>query len=216
MAKNELMGVAPQNLATDAQGVSLTPPQLAFFEALLDMMKHLGERGYQKKGKLGEDNFGKMYILPAKGYAQKEKVQNLYNLGSEIGLSEKEVDYIQEWVLNKGIHWLTAEKAGLGEGMEARLAFRNPVVRTMINYASERGMCVGTVASKDEVADYYTQRMRSFSLPQVLRDRAAEGLSKLMGYYPKEGAGGGQTVNVQINCVNPYGTPVDAEVTDEN
>ena len=203
MAKRELMGVAPQELATDAAGVSLTPPQSAFLDSLLDFKMNESKEGYARYERR---------IKP--GVTESLPLALLYQRGKEIGLTPREVDYIREWVLNKGIHWLSAEKVGLGEGMEARLIFRNPVVRTIINGASQRGMCVGTVASKDEVADYYTQRMRSFSLPQVLRDRAAEGLSKLMGYYPKEGSGGGQTVNVQINCVNPYGKETEVEVED--
>lgn len=212
MTKNELMGVAPKNLADDAQGVSLTHPQAAFLDVLLDVLARNGRPGYTA------DASGDFTCYDEKNrcmYGRKgKKVRVLYEAGDAIGLNEEEVNFIREWVLNKGIYWLTAEKAGLGEGLEARLAFRNPVVRLIINAAAERGVCVGTVASKDEVADYYTQRMRSESLPQVLRDRAAEGLSKLLGYYPKDGSGGGQTVNVQINCVNPYGNPVDSEVVD--
>lgn len=212
MPKNELMGVAPQNLPDNAPGVSLTPPQLTFFEALYDIMANLGKQGYPTSGNVHCGAWEEKRAKPAISLEAKIKVNNLHMLGEAAGLNEREVDYISEWIVNKGLHWLSAEKVGLGEGLEARLVFRNPVVRTIINYAAEKGMCVGTVASKDEVADYYTQRMRSFSLPQVFRDRAAEGLSKLMGYYPKEGSGGGQTVNVQINCVNPYGKEVDAEV----
>ena len=213
MPKNELMGVAPQNLPDNAPGVSLTPPQLTFFEALFDLMLNIGKPGYPSKGNKHCGTYEEEGEVPASTSTRAHaKVQELYALGEAASLSQREVDYIREWVINRGLHWLSAEKSGLGEGMEARLVFRNPVVRTIINYAAEKGMCVGTVASKDEVADYYTQRMRSFSLPQVFRDRAAEGLSKLMGYYPKDGSGGGQTVNVQINCVNPYGKEVDAEV----
>ena len=217
MPKNDLIGVPPQELATDAQGVSLTPPQATFLDSLYDLMLNLGKPGYPTKGNKHCGTWEEEGEVPASTSTKAHaRVQELYALGEAASLSEREVDYIREWVINRGLHWLSIEKIGLGEGLEARLVFRNPVVRTIINAASERGMCVGTVASKDEVADYYTQGMRNFSLPKVMRDRSAEGLAKLMGYYPKEGSGGGQTVNVQINCVNPYGTPVDAEVTDEN
>lgn len=212
MPKNELMGVAPQNLPDNAPGVSLTPPQVTFLDALYDLMLNIGKPGYPTSGNVHCGSWEEKAAPAVKGSSAFNKLNELIALGEAAGLRKQEVEYIQEWVVNKGLHWLSAENVGLGEGMEARLAFRNPVVRAVINAASERGLCVGTVASKDEVADYYTQRMRSFSLPQVLRDRAAEGLSKLMGYYPKDGSGGGQTVNVQINCVNPYGKEVEAEV----
>ena len=185
MSKNALVGVAPQKLATDAAGVSLTRSQSTFLRVLLHLFKHR------------ED--------------EKEKdLQNaLLRAGERIGLSRAETLYIKEWVVCRGLHWMTVEKIGLKQGeLEQRKAFRNPLVRRLINVMSERGVCVGTVASKEELADFYTQRIRSEWMPEVLRESAAVNLAKLMGYNPDDGNGGGGTVNVQINCVNPYGEVV--------
>lgn len=133
----------------------------------------------------------------------------LIRAGARIGLSRDDVLYIKEWVVCRGLHWMTVEKLGLKQrDLEQRKAFRNPLVRKLINVMAEQGVCLGTVASKEELADFYTQRMRCEWMPEVLRESAAVNLAKMMGYNPDNGGGGGGTVNVQINCVNPYGEVV--------
>jgi len=214
MPKNDLMGVAPQDLANNAAGVSLTPLESTFLDALLDLFLHTGDPGYPEHGDRHAPGSEEVieYTKPAKGAPK--MLLALFRKGEACGLDAMEVNYLREWVLSRGVHWLSAEKVGLGEDMKARLVFRNPVVRKIINAASEKGMCLGTCASREEIADYYTQRMRSTLLPEVVKDNAADKLARLMGYYPKETGGGGGSVNVQINCVNPYGPKMEV-VKDE-
>ena len=90
---------------------------------------------------------------------------------------------------------------------------RNPVIRRVINAAASLGLCNGTTASKEEIADFYTRRMRCEVLPDAVRNDAADKLAKLMGYNPKSEGGQG-SVTVQINCVDPYALPPKAEVVD--
>ena len=236
MANYELQGVAPQNSAPDTPGVSLT----LFERSFLDQMLHafltvwtVKRKDYRTTNEESEDDSPrarkKRERAEAKRMAEEvdegsltklvpecRTMRTLYKMGNRIGLSREEVNYIREWIILRGVHWLSCEGVGLGEDMKARLMFRNPLVRKIINAASERGMCVGTTASREEVLDYYTQRMRSTILPEVFKDNAADKLAKMLGYYPKEGSNGGGTVNVQINCVNPYGDTTSAEVLDEN
>ena len=108
---------------------------------------------------------------------------------------------------------MACEKARVKGDLEQAVAFRNPVVRKYINLMADMGYCLGTTASKEELADFYTQRMRAEYLPGALRESAAVNLAKLQGYN-SDTSGGGGTVNVQINCVNPYGSPVSGEVVE--
>ena len=226
MANYELKGVAPQNSAPDTPGVSLSSLEQAFLDDMLHAFLYVWQF---KKKEYHTQNECPYEVIEKGSRISKEKVvakkmadevdsanekklvpeggtmRALYKMGNRIGLSREEVNYIREWIILRGVHWLSCEGVGLGEDMKARLMFRNPLVRKIINAASERGMCVGTTASREEVLDYYTQRMRSTILPEVFKDNAADKLAKMLGYYPKEGSGGAGTVNVQINCVNPYG-----------
>ena len=129
--------------------------------------------------------------------------QQLNQLGRGAQLREEDVAYLKEWILCHGVHWLTCEQADLDSRQGARV-FRNPIVRKIINAAAEQGFCVGTSALKDELEDFYSQRIRNPYLPEMIRDNAADKLAKLKGYYPdaKDKSGG---TNVQINFVNPYG-----------
>lgn len=186
---NEIVGVAPQNVETSAQGVSLSRKEKRFLHALVKYTER------ENDDKLSEMN------------------EKLYRFGERVGLREVDVRYLKEWVVCKGEHWMACEKAGIKYNLDMRKAYRNPVVRKFINLAASRGICFGTVASREELADFYTQRMRSDFLPEQFRAGAAESLARLMGYNPDDGKGGGGTVNVQINCVNPYGAvPEDAGV----
>ena len=123
-------------------------------------------------------------------------------VGAKCGLRESDVAYIMEWVLNQGCHWLCCQEAGLSQ-MDGAQAFRNPKVRKIINEAAKQGLCNGTSALKDELEDYFSQRLRNPFMPEAVRDNAAVQLAKLKGYYPKEEGGKGSAM-VQINLVNPY------------
>jgi hypothetical protein len=151
-----------------------------------------------------------------KPYEKKERRddEELRRLGEKAGLREIDVNYIKGWVVYQGVHWNACACTGVDEDMEGTRVFRNPVVRKILNAASELGLCNGTTATKEEVADFYTQRMRSPILPDAVRDNAADKLARLLGYYPKENGGGQGVVNVQINCLNPYAKPVEAEVVE--
>ena len=231
--ENELTGVAPQKLATNARGVSLTQPERTFLDALASYTPHyeaklalVREREEQKETSFApalDDPFNAIvpsdYIPGACTPAREPKAHvftdkarlELAELGAKVGLRDVDVDYIVGWVVYQGLHWSAC--SGLrSDEIEGNRIFRNPVVRKLLNAAAELGLCNGTTASKEEVADYLTQRMRSPVLPDAVRDNAADKLSRLMGYYPKESGGGQGSVNVQINCVNPYGSPVKAEV----
>lgn len=148
---------------------------------------------------------------------EQKKLRDLFELGQEAGLRTIDVRYIREWVVEKGVHWLACKGARLeDDDPEGLVVFRNPVVRRILTAASALGLCNAPTATKEELADWYTQRIRSPLLKEELRDAAADKLAKLMGYYPDGGKGGGST-NVQINFVNPYAQPpvVDAEVVEE-
>jgi len=177
---NDLVGVAPQELATEPAGVSLTRQERRFLRILY------------------------MYTTRTNDNRLKEFDEKLVRFGDRIGLRPVDVAYIKEWVVCKGEHWMACEKAGIPYELDMRKAYRNPQVRRMINAAAEKGLCFSTVASRDELADFYTQRIRSEALPEAFRDNAAASLARLMGYNPDEGKSGGN-VNVMINCVNPYG-----------
>lgn len=132
-----------------------------------------------------------------------DDVKHLTEIGQSCGLRPDDVAYIMEWVIHQGIHWLSCAEAGLDEVQGAKI-FRNPVVRKIINKAAELGYCQATSALKEELEDYYSQRLRNPFMPEVLRDNAARELAKMKGYYPKETASGGGNTLVQINMVNPY------------
>ena len=203
-------GGHPQNAALTAAGVSLAHPELLFLTALaklvnpeLPALSELPELPAPQE----YDPFG----LPAE---KTDPKPDLYHLGEEAGLRPIDVAYIKEWVVDQGIHWLTCENVGLEDDMEGRRVFRNPIVRRVINAAQALGLCNGTTASKEELADWYTQRIRSPHLPEQVKDNAADKLAKLLGYYPDAASKGGGSTNVQINFVNPYSQPVEAEVVD--
>ena len=245
MARGEIQGVAPQNAALPAPGVSLKQPERVFLDALTDLLAHVGEPGYPKSASgaspepekplfsvtfptLTADDPFELIVPDSYLEAQKKakrrshpseprtppKLSDLYRLGEECGLREIDVRYIREWVVDHGIHWLTCSNAEIDDDMEGKRVFRNPVVRRILNAAADSGVCVGTTATKEELADFYTQRIRCPHLADSVRDNAADKLAKLLGYYPDSAAKGGGTANVQINLVNPYATPpvVDAEV----
>jgi hypothetical protein len=150
-----------------------------------------------------ESSFIEAVFRVVKGVAENQK--EMYSLGKACELRPLDVRYIREWVICHGVHWMACEKAGVEDNAEGRKVFRNPVVRRVINALSEMGVCQATVATKEEVADYFTQRMRSPYLPEPVKDNAAHRLAQLMGYYPENGGKGSVEANVQINFVNPYG-----------
>ena len=129
--------------------------------------------------------------------------QELNRRGAAIGLRVEDIRYIREWVVCRGVHWLSCAGADVPPELGARV-FRNPVVRRLINAAAQQGLCVATSALKDELEDFFTQRMRSTYLPEAVRDNAADKLAKLKGYYPdaKGSTGGGAAV--QIVIADPY------------
>jgi hypothetical protein len=132
--------------------------------------------------------------------------EDLYNTGTTASLDKSDVDFIREWVISRGAYWLTCENLSITR-VEGTRAFRNPAVRRIINAAAEQGFCVGTCALKDEVEDYFSQRMRSPFLPEAIRDNAADKVAKLRGYYP-EGSKQPGGVNVQIVVADPYAATV--------
>lgn len=124
--------------------------------------------------------------------------------GAAAGLRGEDIDYIREWVVCRGVHWLSCERAAVEAEIGTRV-FRNPAVRRIINAAAAQGRCVATSALKEELEDYFTQRMRAAHLPDGVRDNAAAQLAKLKGFYPdaKSAAAGGAAVQIVIN--DPYG-----------
>jgi hypothetical protein len=223
---NELMGVAPQNLARDAAGVSLTQPERNFLDALLSLASASlasptspgeSDETDAPDDMPVEDPFKVVvptdYIPKArakKPYMKKERpvpgIAELVRLGRKVHLSEDDVGYVLRWVVEKDEEALTFDKNG-------KRMLRNPAVRKFINAAAAAGLCSGTTASKEEIADFYTRRMRCEVLPDAIRNDAADKLAKLMGYNPKSEGGQG-SVTVQINCVDPYAVPPKAEVVD--
>ena len=177
MGNIENSGGHPQKSAMSAPGVSLTRPESAFLDLLIDP-----------------------FADPDSG--DKE----LLRLGRGALLREEDVAFIREWVLCQGVHWLTCDEAGIDPLLGARV-FRNPAVRRIINAAAERGFCVGTSALKEELEDFFTQRMRNPYLPEAVKDNAADKLAKLKGFYPDSSGKGGGQANIQINFVNPYAQP---------
>ena len=216
MSKYDLTGVAPQNAETDRRGVSLTHSESRFLEALVDLYDKTGEPGYPDFGDRHAPGSENIDISKREPKSAPPALVRVFDLGKEIGLGGLEVNYLREWILAKGVHWLSAERVGLGEDLQARRVFRNPVVRRIINAAAETGVCMGTVATKEELADWFTQRMRSEMLPESIKDNAADKLARLMGWYPKDSGGGSGNVNVQINCVNPYGKEVEVKSDESN
>lgn len=132
--------------------------------------------------------------------------KELIRLGRTALLREEDVLFLKEWILCQGVHWLSCVEAGLTQ-IEGAKVFRNPVVRRIINAAAEQGYCVGTSAMKEEIEDYFSQRIRNPFLPEAVRDNAADKLAKLKGFYPDSSNKGGGQANVQINFVNPYAKP---------
>ena len=174
MEKSEIQGVAPQKSSTTAPGVSLTHPERAFLARLTDPFAD-------------SDN----------------DEADLLRLGQAALLRAEDILFIREWVLCQGVHWLSCVEAGLSQ-LEGARVFRNPVVRRIINAAAEQGYCVGTSAMKEELEDYFSQRIRNPFLPEAIRDNAADKLAKLKGFYPDGAGKGGGQANVQINFINPY------------
>lgn len=234
-------GATPQNAALTAAGVSLKQLERNFLDALCDLCDNLGKPGYPDTLAVSPDTpppdlgpqpfrvvepteadpFG-IVVMPVQTAVtvrpkrEPKKLRDLSELGREAGLRDRDVRYIREWVVDKGVHWLACDDLGIQERSEGYAVFRNPVVRRILTAASVLGLCNGPTASKEELADWYTQQMRSPGLDLSDRISAADKLAKLMGYYPDGGKGGGST-NVQINFVNPYAQPpvVDAEVVEE-
>lgn len=218
---NELMGVAPQNLARDAAGVSLAQPERNFLDALVSLasasLASPDDPDDPSAELPADDIFAVVvptdYIPKArakKPYQKKERPdrERLLRLGRRAGLDEKDVDYVRFWVVERDL-----EETSATTDKEAKRMFRNPVIRRIINAAAALGLCNGTAATKEEIADFYTRRMRCEVLPEAIRTDAADKLAKLMGYNPK-GEGGQGSVTVQINCVDPYAVPPKAEVVD--
>lgn len=223
---NELMGVAPQNLARDAAGVSLAQPERNFLEALVSLASASlaspddsddPDETDAPDDMPVEDPFKVVvptdYIPKARAKKPYEKKRSpgreeLIRLGRRARLNEQEVEYVRYWVVDREMFFLLH-----GKDREGRIVLRNPAVRRIINEAARLGYCTGTTASKEEIADFYTQRMRCEVLPDAVRNDAADKLAKLMGYHPKSEGGQG-SVTVQINCVDPYALPPKAEVVD--
>lgn len=236
MAETAISGATPKNPALHAAGVSLSRTEQTFLDALIDLIAHTGRRGYPRTGDPHtgteptsrpepdpDDPFGIVvpeYLLPKpkapRVRPDPPKLTDLFSLGEACGLRNVDVTYLREWIVNQGVHWLTCENSGIDDDLEGKRVFRNPVVRRIINAAAELGICNGTTASKEEIADWYTQRIRNPHLDDDTRANAADKLAKLMGYYPDGGKGGG-SANIQINFVNPYAQPpvVDAEVVED-
>ena len=131
---------------------------------------------------------------------------DLYLPGRACRLRQRDVDYILEWVNNHGAHLLACSDAKLTPTQGADV-FRNPTVRRIINAAAERGYCLPTSALKEEIEDFLSQQMRNPTIPDSLRESAAEKLAKLKGFYPDNSGKGGGQANVQINFINPYAKP---------
>jgi len=219
--KNELMGVAPQKLASDAAGVSLAQPERNFLDALVALASaSVSDPSDDTPDTLSPDDADIFAVVvptdyipnarAKKPYQKKERPdrERLLRLGRKAGLDEKDVDYVRFWVVERDL-----EETSATTDKEAKRMFRNPVIRRVINAAAALGLCNGTTASKEEIADFYTRRMRCEVLPEAIRTDAADKLAKLMGYNPK-GEGGQGSVTVQINCIDPYATPPKAEVVD--
>lgn len=138
----------------------------------------------------------------------------LFDLGRTAGLRPLDVNYLREWIVHQGIHWLACSDSGIDDDVEGKRVFRNPVVRRIINAAAAKGLCQGTTATREEILDFFTQRMRADHLNSSDRIGAADKLAKLLGCYPDTAAKGGGSANIQINFINPYANQkvVDAEV----
>jgi len=225
---NELMGVAPQKLASAAAGVSLAQTERNFLDALVSLAASSLSDPSDPDDPADDDPSTELpaddifavvvptdYIPNArakKPYEKKPRANptrdELVRLGRKAGLEEGDVDYIRYWVVERDM-----DEIKVTVDREAKRMFRNPVIRRIINAAASLGLCNGTTATKDEIADFYTRRMRCEVLPEAVRTDAADKLAKLMGYNPK-GEGGQGSVTVQINCIDPYATPPKAEVVD--
>lgn len=121
--------------------------------------------------------------------------ESFASAGHAAGLTDEQIGYVEEWVANHGVHWLTCESAGYDPKVGARV-FRNPLVSKIINAAADRGMCVGTIPSKEEVAGFLGQQLRNPFLPVATQQKAAETLAKMMGYFPA--GSDGPRVGVQV------------------
>lgn len=138
-------------------------------------------------------------LLSPIGYTDEE----LNALSAKANLTKDEGLYIEEWIVHHGVHWLTCENPKLNNVLNAQ-SLRNPKIRRIIDAAADQGLCVHTSACKEELEDYFTQRIRNPFLPDTVRDNAALQLAKLKGYFPDEKGKGG-TAAVQIILANPYG-----------
>ena len=224
---NELVGAHPQNLVSDAAGVSLSRPESDFLDALVSLALNAVQTSYARGNDpsdeslellmppadpdalpdIADDPFGVVvpsdYIPKARACVPRDKVEKewskaLKRLGRKAGLSLDDVNYLKAWVVDRDRMFLAS-----AQDTEGKRSMQNPAVRRIINAASQAGLCNGTTATKDEIAEFYTRRMRCEVLPDAVRDNAADKLSRLMGYNPKDAGGGG--TNVQINFINPYG-----------
>ena len=167
-------GGHPQSSTPKAPGVSLTRPERAFLDRLTDPFADFDPRD------------------PA-----------VLALAKAAFLRPEDVEFIHEWVVNQGVHWLACEETGLNQ-IEGAKIFRNPAVRRIINAAADLGFCLATSALREEMEDYFTQRVRNTFLPAAVRDAAAVQLCKLKGYYPDSSGKSAAQANIQINFVNPY------------
>ena len=135
----------------------------------------------------------------------------LDRLGAKCGLTSNDVAYIYEWVICKGIHWLSGERAKLSE-IEAASALRNPVVQRVIDYAASLGFCTSTSATKGELLFILTQWARNPHLSNELRDKAIDRIAKLEGFYPDTKNGSSGSGQVIINIANPYGSAPEVKI----
>lgn len=127
-------------------------------------------------------------------------IYDLYQAGRACRLRQRDVDYIIEWVNNHGAHLLACSDANLTPTQGAEV-FRNPTVRRVINAAADKGYCLPTSALKEEIEDFLSQQMRNPSVPDSLRESAADKLAKIKGYTDTKSAGG---TAIQIVVGDPY------------
>lgn len=127
-------------------------------------------------------------------------IYDLYQSGRACRLRQRDVDYIVEWVNNHGAHLLACSDAGLTPTQGAEV-FRNPTVRRIINAAAGKGYCLPTSAMKEEIEDFLSQQMRNPSVPDSLRESAADKLAKIKGYTDTKSSGG---TAIRIVVGDPY------------
>ena len=104
----------------------------------------------------------------------------------------KEGQHVEMMFLADEERCLTCE---LPTYVEMEVTYTEPAVK---------GDTASTSAMKEELEDYFSQRIRNPFLPEAVRDNAADKLAKLKGFYPDGAGKGGGQANVQINFINPY------------